>query len=71
MPVIKQLGDGSLAKRRLPDEVTEHIEVMLLFNNLTNIDERNSIYNRDTGWKILNTSENYGRTADLGVRFSL
>ena len=21
MPVIKQLGDGSLAKRRLPDEV--------------------------------------------------
>ena len=52
-------------------ELTDQIEFMLLFNNLTNIDERNSIYNRDTGWKILNTSENYGRTADLGVRFSL
>jgi outer membrane receptor protein involved in Fe transport len=52
-------------------EVTDFMEVMLHFNNLTNIDERNSIYNRDTGWKILNTSENYGRTADLGVRIGL
>jgi len=44
---------------------------MMNLSNLTNIDDRNSIYNRSTGWKILNTSEQYGFTADLGVRLNL
>jgi outer membrane receptor protein involved in Fe transport len=52
-------------------ELSEHLSFMLNFNNLTNADERTSLYNRNTGWKILNTSENYGRTADLGVRLTL
>jgi outer membrane receptor protein involved in Fe transport len=52
-------------------EVTRYLSVMLNFNNLTDIDERNTLYNRDTGWKLLNTSENYGRTADLGIRLGL
>jgi len=52
-------------------QITDNIAVMLSLNNLTNIDERNSIYNRSTGWKLLNTSENYGMTADLGVRVTL
>ena len=52
-------------------QITDNIAVMFNLNNLTNIDERNSIYNRNTGWKLLNTSENYGLTADLGVRLTL
>jgi TonB-dependent receptor len=52
-------------------EFSRHVAVMLTLSNLTNIDERNSIYNRRTGWKLVNTSENYGMTADLGVRLTL
>ena len=55
----------------LKHDVTENISLLLNLNNLTNTDESNSIYNRSTGWKILNTSEQYGMTADLGVRFRL
>ncbi len=52
-------------------QITRNIAVMLNLSNLTNIDDRNSIYNRSTGWKLLNTSEQYGFTADLGVRLNL
>jgi len=52
-------------------QITRNIAVMVNLSNLTNIDDRNSIYNRSTGWKILNTSEQYGFTADLGVRLNL
>lgn len=54
----------------LKQEFSEHVAVMLTLGNLTNIDESNSIYNRRTGWKLINTSENYGMTADLGVRLT-
>ncbi|MBP1678436.1 MAG: TonB-dependent receptor [Bacteroidetes bacterium] len=52
-------------------QITRNIAVMVNLSNLTNIDDRNSIYNRSTGWKLLNTSEQYGFTADLGVRLNL
>jgi TonB-dependent receptor len=55
----------------LKQDITENISLLLNFNNLTNADESNSIYNRSTGWKILNTSEQYGMTADLGIRVRL
>ena len=55
----------------LKHQITSNIAVMVNVNNLTNIDESNSILNRSTGWKLLNTSEIYGLTADLGVRLTL
>jgi TonB-dependent receptor len=55
----------------LKQDITENISLLLNLNNLTNADESNSIYNRSTGWKILNTSEQYGLTADLGIRIML
>lgn len=55
----------------LKQQITDNISLMLNLNNLTNIDESNSLYNRSTGWKLLNTSEIYGLTADLGVRITL
>lgn len=55
----------------LKHQLTDYVSLMLNFNNLTNIEESNSIFNRSTGWKILNTSEKYGLTADLGVRITL
>ncbi len=47
---------------------SEHVSAMLSINNLTDVEEGASILNRVTGWDLLNTSEMYGRTADLGVR---
>jgi len=55
----------------LKHQLTDNVSLMLNLNNLTNIEESNSIFNRSTGWKILNTSEKYGLTADLGVRITL
>jgi len=52
-------------------QITENISVMLNLNNLTSVEEKNTIFNRITGWKLLNTSEIYGLTADLGVRVTL
>ena len=55
----------------LKQEVTENISVMMNVSNLTDIKEENSIYNRVNGYKILNTSERYGVTADFGVKITL
>jgi TonB-dependent receptor len=52
-------------------QLLSNLAVMVTLSNLTNIDDRNSIYNRATGWKLLNTSEQYGFSADLGVRLNL
>ncbi len=55
----------------LKQKVTDFLSLMLNVSNLTNIKEENSIYNRVNGYKILNTSERYGMTADLGVKIDL
>ncbi len=55
----------------LKQEVTENISLMVNISNLTDIKEENSIYNRVNGYKILNTSERYGVTADFGVKVNL
>ena len=52
----------------LRQEITSNISVLLTINNLTNIDESNSTYNRVAGLKLPNTRELYGLTADVGVR---
>lgn len=52
-------------------QITKNISALLNVNNLTNIKEENLVYNRVNGYKILNTSERYGLTADLGVKIDL
>lgn len=52
-------------------QFNENIAVLLNVNNLTNIKEENLIYNRVNNYKILNTSERYGLTADLGVKIDI
>jgi TonB-dependent receptor len=52
-------------------QITDKISVILNLNNLTDYEEKDYIMNRVTGWKLLNTSQKYGLTADLGVRITL
>lgn len=52
-------------------QLLDNVALLLNVNNLTNVDDSNSIHNRLTGWKLLNTSERFGLTADLGVRLTL
>lgn len=55
----------------LKQKVTDYLSVLLNISNLTNTKEENYIYNRVNGYKILNTSERYGLTADLGIKIDL
>ncbi len=55
----------------LKQSITEKLSVRLTVSNLTDSEDRNSIYNRVQGWKLLNTSEHYGFSVDLGVRVEL
>lgn len=55
----------------LKQQVNEHISVWLSLNNLTNVQEGESIDNRITGWTLLSNSQRYGLTGDLGVRLAL
>lgn len=55
----------------LKQELTEKISVRMNISNLTDTEDRNTIYNRIRGWKLLNTSEHYGMTIDLGLRVEL
>ncbi len=55
----------------LKQQITDYLSVMLNISNLTNIKEGNSINNRVNGYKILNISERYGLTADLGIKVVL
>jgi TonB-dependent receptor len=50
---------------------TDYLSVLFSVSNLTNIKEGNSINNRVNGYKILDTEERYGLTADLGVKLEL
>lgn len=49
-------------------QVTDYLAVMFNLNNFTNVEEGTSQVNRVNDWKLLNTSERYDLTADLGVR---
>jgi hypothetical protein len=49
-------------------QVTNYLAVMFNLNNFTNVEEGTSQVNRVNDWKLLNTSERYDLTADLGVR---
>ena len=55
----------------LKQKILEYLSVQLSINNLTNLKDDNLLYNRVNGYKILRTSQQYGLTADLGVRVDL
>ena len=49
----------------------DYLSLMLNVSNLSNIKEDRLIDNRVNGYKILNTSELYGLTADFGIKLTL
>jgi TonB-dependent receptor len=66
--IVNKLSRWDLA---LKQQITSAIAVMLNVNNFTNVEENTSIRDRNTGWDLLYTSNNYGITADLGVQVTL
>jgi len=55
----------------LKQGITENIAVFLNISNLTNIEEGNSIYNREYHRTLFSNSEMYGTTADFGLTVKL
>jgi len=52
-------------------QLSDNFAFFFNLNNFTNYEEGTSIVNRVQNWTLLNTSERYDLTADLGVRVSL
>lgn len=48
--------------------LSSRVSLMLNVNNVTGVDEGVTTRNQVTGWNLVDESELYGRTADLGVR---
>jgi len=51
--------------------INDYISVMLNLNNLTNVQEGQSIYDHFLNKQLLSYSQKYGLTGDLGVRITL
>ncbi len=51
-------------------QLSDNISLFFNLNNFTNYEESSSTVNRIQNWNLLNTSERYDLTADLGVRLS-
>jgi len=52
-------------------EYSDNISLFLNLNNLTNTEEQTFIRNKNLGSDLLNTSEKYNFTSDLGIRITL
>jgi TonB-dependent receptor len=55
----------------IKQQISDHFSLTLNVNNITNLKESNSNKNNFTGWNLLNESELYGLTVDLGARITL
>jgi TonB-dependent receptor len=55
----------------LKQKINDYITLTFNLNNITNVEEGTSIVNRVYGWTLLNSSQKYGMSGDLGVRVSL
>ncbi len=55
----------------LRQRLTNSLSFIFNVNNLTNVKEGTSLYDRVNNYKILNTGERYGITADFGVILEL
>ncbi|HNW60412.1 MAG TPA: TonB-dependent receptor [bacterium] len=51
----------------LKQGITKNIALVLNVNNLTDVEEGNSVRNRVRNWTLFNQSEKYGTTSDFGV----
>jgi TonB-dependent receptor len=54
----------------LKQQITSNLAIMVNVNNLTNADESTAYKSRLAGWKLQNSSTNYGMTADAAVRLT-
>lgn len=52
-------------------QLNDHISLFFNLNNFTNYEESTSVSNRIQNWTLLNTSERYDLTADIGIRLML
>ncbi len=67
-PVVQSFTRWDLSvKQRL----TEHITVFLNLNNLTSVEEDVFTANQVHNWDVLQSSQRYGLTGDLGIRLEL
>ena len=55
----------------LKQKITDFISLQLDINNLTNFKDDNLLFDRINQYKVLRTSQEYGLTADFGVRVDL
>jgi TonB-dependent receptor len=51
--------------------IQDHFSATFSINNITNVQEGRTIINHDQGWRLEDTTERYGPTADLSLRFTL
>jgi len=51
----------------LKQKINRHVSVLVNLNNLTDIEDGNSIMNRVRNRRLFNQSEKYGLTADVGI----
>jgi TonB-dependent receptor len=55
----------------MKQELFDYLSLVLNISNLSNIKEDRAIDNRVNGYKLLNTSELYGLTAEFGIKLTL
>ena len=55
----------------IKQKIMDFLSLQLNINNLTNLKDDNLLYNRVNQYKVLRTRQEYGLTADFGVRVDL
>jgi len=55
----------------LRQRITDYLSVFLNVNNVTNVEDGSSFINRQFNYTLFDQSEQYGRTADLGVTIQI
>ena len=50
---------------------TDYLSVFFFLNNLTDVEETTRIRNIPNNWNLLDTSQKYGRTMELGLRLEI
>jgi TonB-dependent receptor len=67
-PVVRPFSRWDLSVRQ---RFTENISVFINLNNLTSVEEDQYTVNRVDDWEAIRSSQRYGVTGDVGVRFEL
>jgi len=67
-PVVKDFSRWDLSLRQ---RITPNVSVFFNINNLTSVQEEVYTTDRVHNWEVLRSSQQYGLTADLGIRVEL